>query len=73
MKFDYAIVFLQKAKNISGNSGDAGHFSPYFSHAKRALYHLSYILVNKISCVGFFLSRNYEVFFRRKSASVNMQ
>ena len=23
--------------------GDAGHRSPYFSHAKRALYHLSYI------------------------------
>ena len=25
--------------------GDAGHRSPYFSHAKRALYHLSYIPV----------------------------
>ncbi len=24
-------------------SGDAGHRSPYLSHAKRALYHLSYI------------------------------
>jgi hypothetical protein len=23
--------------------GDAGYRSPYFSHAKRALYHLSYI------------------------------
>ena len=23
--------------------GDAGHRSPYLSHAKRALYHLSYI------------------------------
>ena len=25
--------------------GDAGHWSPYLSHAKRALYHLSYIPV----------------------------
>ncbi len=25
------------------NSGDAGYRSPYLSHAKRALYHLSYI------------------------------
>ena len=27
--------------------GDAGHRSPYLSHAKRALYHLSYILVEE--------------------------
>ena len=26
--------------------GDAGYRSPYFSHAKRALYHLSYIPSN---------------------------
>ena len=25
------------------DAGDAGYRSPYFSHAKRALYHLSYI------------------------------
>ena len=29
--------------------GDAGHRSPYLSHAKRALYHLSYIPLNSSS------------------------
>ena len=28
---------------FSKNFGDAGYRSPYLSHAKRALYHLSYI------------------------------
>jgi hypothetical protein len=28
---------------VTTKSGDAGYRSPYFSHAKRALYHLSYI------------------------------
>ena len=32
------------------NSGDAEYRSPYLSHAKRALYHLSYILVVILSC-----------------------
>ncbi len=30
-------------ENIKKKIGDAGYRSPYFSHAKRALYHLSYI------------------------------
>ena len=39
------------------NSGDAGYRSPYLSHAKRALYHLSYVpkLVNarpQVLCVS---------------------
>ena len=35
---------------FSKNFGDAGYRSPYLSHAKRALYHLSYIPCY-ISCV----------------------
>ena len=46
MKFQFAIVFPQKAKNTYGSTGDAGHCSPNLSHAKRALYRLSYIQNN---------------------------
>ena len=34
-------VFVMKIKKKS--FGDAGYRSPYLSHAKRALYHLSYV------------------------------
>ena len=41
--------FTNEKKTESSNPkkclGDAGHRSSYLSHAKRALYHLSYILV----------------------------
>ena len=33
----------EKYKKKKENIGDAGYRSPYLSHAKRALYHLSYI------------------------------
>ena len=34
-------LFVDTEKNVK--HGDAGYRSPYLSHAKRALYHLSYI------------------------------
>ncbi|KAK8508271.1 hypothetical protein V6N12_019450 [Hibiscus sabdariffa] len=34
-----------RRNNLNVDCGDAGHRSPYLSHAKRALYHLSYIPV----------------------------
>ena len=37
--------------------GDAGHWTPYLSHAKRALYHLSYIPIIYNSRWSFFFSR----------------
>jgi hypothetical protein len=36
------LKFFQ-VKDEEKNSGDAGYRSPYLSHAKRALYHLSYV------------------------------
>ena len=45
-----APVSLATSRRVNENkivSGDAGYRSPYLSHAKRALYHLSYI-----PCVG---------------------
>ena len=47
-----------------------GHWSRYLSHAKRALYHYTYIPVVKTYRIGLLLSRQLWVFFRRKSASV---
>ena len=39
-------------ETFSKNSGDAGYRSPYLSHAKRALYHLSYIpILMRFKCV----------------------
>ena len=37
--------YKPELSNPQKRFGDAGHRSPYFSHAKRALYHLSYIPV----------------------------
>nr|PNR63520.1 hypothetical protein PHYPA_001946 [Physcomitrium patens] len=38
-----AEVVVQVCKSLNGhNSGDAGYRSRYLSHAKRALFHLSY-------------------------------
>ena len=34
--------FYQECKNLKKRFGDAGYRSRYLSHAKRALYHLSY-------------------------------
>ena len=36
----------KKKGSTSKKIGEAGHRSPYLSHAKRALYHLSYIPSN---------------------------
>ena len=36
-------VVKKYVKNVIQHIGDAGYRSPYLSHAKRALYHLSYI------------------------------
>ena len=69
IRFHYAIVFLQTARNIYGRSGVAGHWSPYLSHAKRALYHLSYIPVWATLRRSLAQSATMR-FFRRKSASV---
>ena len=33
----------KEKKQKKSENGDAGYRSPYLSHAKRALYHLSYI------------------------------
>ena len=41
-----SFVLKTSQKNVIKNNdknGDAGYQSPYLSHAKRALYHLSYI------------------------------
>ena len=38
-----------KTKNTEVLNGDAGYRSPYLSHAKRALYHLSYIPFDEVS------------------------
>jgi hypothetical protein len=39
-----SINFLKRAKKkVKNRNGDAGYRSPCLSHAKRALYHLSYI------------------------------
>ena len=40
-------VFPVLISGLFWKFGDAGHRSPYLSHAKRALYHLSYIPVEK--------------------------
>ena len=40
-------VFLFLFTGLLWKIGDAGHRSPYLSHAKRALYHLSYIPVEE--------------------------
>ena len=40
-------VFRILISRLLWKIGDAGHQSPYFSHAKRALYHLSYIPVEE--------------------------
>ena len=41
---NYEFMLSQSSKKVKGReSGDAGYRSPYLSHAKRALYHLSYI------------------------------
>jgi hypothetical protein len=51
MRVDVREKKKQKMKNIEKSTqkkvkyGDAGYRSPYLSHAKRALYHLSYIPV----------------------------
>ena len=41
----------QKEQEKKKNNGDAGYRSPCPSHAKRMLYHLSYIPVPKLSCL----------------------
>ena len=48
--------FDQKCKEFVKKFGDAGYRSRYLSHAKRALYHLSYTPV--VECV---LNKLYEV------------
>ena len=51
-----APVSLATSRRVNENkivSGDAGYRSPYLSHAKRALYHLSYI-----PCVGKWMHLN---------------
>ena len=40
-------VFRILISRLLWKNGDAGHRSPYFSYAKRALYHLSYIPVEE--------------------------
>ena len=43
---------------VNGSSfGDAGHRSPYLSHAKRALYHMSYIPIVSNCRGSFYFSR----------------
>ena len=75
-------IFLLRisiCKRLSGDSdyhlmsdssfGDAGHWSPYLSHAKRALYHLSYIPMI-YNCRGSFcFSRQTRGFFFLKGIS----
>ena len=40
---DYCSCHLPYKTKNQGNDGDAGYRTPYLSHAKRALYHVSYI------------------------------
>ena len=51
---DDAIFFVTHLKGenqkVCKNFGDAGYRSPYLSHAKRALYHLSYVPQLKNTC-----------------------
>ena len=54
---DATFLWCFHVKCDKKNSGDAGYRSPYLSHAKRALYHLSYVpkLVNarqQVLCVS---------------------
>ena len=37
------LFYFAKQKHLPKKIGDAGYRSPYLSHAKQALYHLSYI------------------------------
>ena len=50
----FAVVSCEMCQKISG---DAGYRSPYLSHAKRALYHLSYVpklgtMMSEFRCVS---------------------
>ena len=45
---DIKLNFKKTKKNL----GDAGHRFPYLSHAKRALYHLSYIPLIRVLVRG---------------------
>ncbi len=45
MSFPYACIYNQRKKKKDMLNGDAGHRSRCLSHAKRALYQVSYIPV----------------------------
>ena len=45
---------MKKKKKVTFSNGEVGYRSPYLSHAKRALYHLSYIPV-VISAAQFYI------------------
>ena len=67
-------------QNDFKNFGDGGYRSPYLSHAKRALYHLSYVphmfkVELKCQCVVYHHNRfrlGGILFSRSKSASYNL-
>jgi hypothetical protein len=69
---------------LQKNNGDAGYRSPYLSHAKRALYHLSYIpwyvccqrpgfVVVQDRVVGFTVQFTYIVFLQWPSSLKNLR
>ena len=75
-------LLMGKTKSIIKEFGDAGYRSRYLSHAKRALYHLSYtplkmnafenVLILVFSpCLGTDLNRNSDVSWSGIGASDN--
>ena len=56
----------KKKKKVTFLNGEVGYRSPYLSHAKRALYHLSYIPVVIFGCAILYQTLHSKVSKSRK-------
>ena len=57
---------MKKKKKVTFSNGEVGYRSPYLSHAKRALYHLSYIPVVIFGCAILYQTLHSKVSKSRK-------